>query len=65
LDTLTILNSNRQFPLWIGGGGFNIIMTMEEKQGGRIRLEGDSSGLRESIQSNQLMDIQTSNGVYT
>jgi len=65
LDTLTILNANRQFPLWIGGGDFNIIKTMEEKKGGRIKLEGDSNGLREFIQNNQLMDIQTSNGVFT
>lgn len=38
---------------------------MEEKQGGRTRLENDSSGLREFIQNNQLIDIQTSNGVFT
>jgi len=52
LDTLTILNSNRQFPLWIGGGDFNIIMLLEEKNGGRSRLESDSSGFKEFIQSN-------------
>lgn len=57
LDTLTILNSNKQFPLWIGGGNFNIITTLEEKHGGRSKLEGDSFGFKEFIQSNQLMDI--------
>eukprot|EP00253_Pinus_taeda_P013605 PITA_13605 len=65
LHTLTVLNSNRQFLLWIGGGDFNIITTLEEKQGGRSKLEGDIIGFKEFIQSNQLMDIQTSNGVYT
>jgi len=65
LDTLSVLNSNRKFPLWIGGGDFNIITTLEEKQGGRSRLESDSNNFKEFIQSNQLMDIQTSNGVYT
>lgn len=37
LDTLSVLNSNRKLPLWIGGGDFNIITTLEEKQGGRSR----------------------------
>ena len=31
LDTISILNNNRQFPIWIGGGDFNIITSMEEK----------------------------------
>lgn len=65
LHTLTVLNSNRQFPLWIGGGDFNIITTLEEKQGGRLKLENDSIGFKEFIHSNHLMDIQTSNGIYT
>jgi len=38
LDTLTILNSNRQFPLWIGGGDFNIIRALEEKSSGGAKL---------------------------
>lgn len=38
---------------------------MEGKKGGRTKLEGDSIGFKEFIQSNQLMDIQTSNGTYT
>jgi len=65
LDTLTILNSNRQFPLWIGGGDFNFIRALEEKSGDREKLEGDSIGFRNYIQNNHLMDIHTSNGVYT
>ncbi len=65
LDTLTVLNSNRQFPLWIGGGDFNIIMALQEKNDARSKLEGDNIGFKEFIQSNQLMDIQTSNGIYT
>jgi len=65
LDTLTTLNFNRQFPLWIGGGDFNIITTLEEKNSGIPRLDRDSSGFKDFMQSNHLMDIQTSNGVYT
>eukprot|EP00253_Pinus_taeda_P016325 PITA_16325 len=61
LDTLTVINSNRQYPLWINDGDYNIITTLEEKKGGRMKLEGDSIGFKEFIQSNHLMDIQTSN----
>jgi len=46
LDALIALNSNRQYPLWISGGDFNIIMTLEEKKGGRMKLEGDSTGFK-------------------
>lgn len=63
LDTLTTLNLNRKFPLWIGGGNFNIIRALEEKGGGRLILEWDSIGFRNYIQNNHLMDIHTSNGV--
>eukprot|EP00253_Pinus_taeda_P018922 PITA_18922 len=65
LDTLTALNYNRRFPLWIGGGDFNIIRALEEKSNGRSKLEGDSIGFRNYIQNNHLMDIHTSNGIYT
>jgi len=65
LDTLTTLNSKRQFPLWIGGGDFNIITASEEKTGGRSKLDSDNSGFKDFIQRNQLMDMQTSNGIYT
>lgn len=65
LDSITTLNSVRSFPLWICGGDFNIITTLEEKSGGKSKLEGDSIGLKDFIHRNQLMDLQTSNGMYT
>lgn len=65
LDTIFALNHNRHFPLWIGGGDFNIIKSLEEKQGGRTRLDSDSSGFKQFLQDNQLMDIPTSNGTFT
>lgn len=46
LDTISILNANRKFPLWIGRGDFNIIKSMEEKRGGRTRLDSDSSSFK-------------------
>lgn len=39
LDTIEVLNFNRVHPLWIIGGDFNIITKLEEKQGGRAKLE--------------------------
>eukprot|EP00253_Pinus_taeda_P024539 PITA_24539 len=65
LETISLLNEHRRFPLWIGGGDFNIIKSMEEKQGGCTRLDSDSSGFKHFIQNNQLMDVSTSNGIYT
>jgi len=65
LEALTALNATRQYPLWISGGDFNIITNLKEKKGGRMRLEEDSTGLKEFIQSNQLIDMQTSNGTFT
>eukprot|EP00253_Pinus_taeda_P020399 PITA_20399 len=54
-----------RFPLWISGVDFNIITHLEEKKGGRMKLEEDNNGFKEFIRSNQLIDIQTSNGTYT
>lgn len=42
MDTLSLLNVNRSHPLWIMGGDFNMITKLEEKIGGRIRLETES-----------------------
>jgi len=65
LETISILNENRRFPLWISGGDYNIIQSLEEKTGGKTRLENDSKGLRDFIQDNHLMDIPTTNGIFT
>eukprot|EP00253_Pinus_taeda_P006641 PITA_06641 len=65
LEALTALNSTRQHPLCISGGNYNIITNLKEKKGGRMKLEEDSTGLKEFIQTNQLIDIQTSNGLFT
>eukprot|EP00253_Pinus_taeda_P021268 PITA_21268 len=62
LDALTALNPDKNFPLWICGGDFNIITALKENIGGRSRLEGDSISFKDFIHRNQLMDLQTSNG---
>lgn len=65
LEALTALNATRQHPLWISGGDYNIITNLKEKKGGQMRLEEDNTGLKEFIQTNQLIDVQTSNGTFT
>jgi len=65
LNTLSTLSSSRCHPLWISGGEFIIITALEEKSGGLARLEGDNIGFKDFISRNQLMDLQTSNGMFT
>jgi len=65
LNTLSELNSDRPFPLWISGGDYNMIASKEEKKGGRSNTNNEDSLLKEFINSNWLMDIPTSNGIFT
>lgn len=39
LDTIEALSLHRVHPLWIIRGDFNMITKLEEKQGGRTRME--------------------------
>lgn len=65
LNTLSELNRDRPFPLWISGGDYNMIASMDEKRGGRSNSNNDDGLLKEFINSNWLMDIPTSNGIFT
>jgi len=65
LNTLSELNKDRPYPLWISGGDYNMIANMAEKQGGRCRANSDSNLLRDFINNNWLIDIPTSNGIFT
>lgn len=65
LDTLSHLNSDRLYPLWLAGGDFNMIASLEERQGGRCRFNRDGSLLKDFINNNWLIDVSTSNGLYT
>eukprot|EP00253_Pinus_taeda_P021628 PITA_21628 len=38
LNTIGALNNNKMHPLWIIGGDFNMITSLEEKMGGRNRV---------------------------
>lgn len=57
LETISELNANKCFPFWICGGDFNIITSLEEKSGGRQRMDEDSYSLKDFIHRNQLMDL--------
>eukprot|EP00253_Pinus_taeda_P021378 PITA_21378 len=65
LDHLTALNSNRQYPLWIAGGDFNMITRTEEKQGGRDIGIRDGQLLKDFVRSNWLIDLPSNNGIFT
>eukprot|EP00253_Pinus_taeda_P019617 PITA_19617 len=65
IDTIANLNSNREYSLWLIGGDFNIITKLEEKRGGRAKLDQDSTHFKDFIHNNSLIDLQTPNGVHT
>eukprot|EP00253_Pinus_taeda_P028580 PITA_28580 len=62
LNTIGALNNNRMHPLWIIGGDFNMITSLEEKLGGRNRLEQETTHFRDFIQNTSLIDLQFCNG---
>ena len=52
LNTLEYLNSNRSHPLWIIGWYFNMITRMDEKSGGRSRLDQENTHFKSFINNN-------------
>jgi len=65
LKNLAYLGSLEEGKRWIIRGDFNMILTLEEKQGGKKRLEQDSAKFQELIENLRLVDIENSNGTYT
>lgn len=65
LKKLETLNSTRKHPLWITREDFNMITKLEEKKGGRVKLDNESKGFKEYIQNNWLIDLPFNNGLYT
>ncbi|KAH9326114.1 hypothetical protein KI387_006292, partial [Taxus chinensis] len=47
------------------GGDFNTIITLEEKQGGNLQLDVSSDIMSHAIQSLNLVDVPTGNGMMT
>ena len=65
LETLEILNAPRPYPLWITGGDFNMIRRLEEKLGGRRKLDKESNNFKDYIQHSGLIDLPFDNVIYT
>eukprot|EP00253_Pinus_taeda_P036190 PITA_36190 len=65
LDTISQLNIDRTYPLWVTGGDFNMIASTEEKLGGCCRINRDRSLLKDFVQNNWLIDLPTANGLYS
>ncbi len=65
LETLKILNNPRAYPLRIMGGDFNLITQLQEKLGGRQKLDKESKDFKAYIQHNSLMDLPFNNDIFT
>jgi endonuclease/exonuclease/phosphatase family metal-dependent hydrolase len=65
LEKLTKVRALVKSPNWILGGDFNMIMSPEEKTGGSKRLEKDSGKFKILPEQLKLVDIETSNGIFT
>lgn len=65
LDTIEALNTSRKHPLWIVARDFNMITKMEEKIGGRTRLEPEVDHFKDFIQNASLLDMPFCNGTFT
>jgi exonuclease III len=65
LQSLAYLGSLAEDKRWIIGGDFNMILTLEEKRGGKKCLEQDSAKFQELIENLRLVDIENGNGTYT
>lgn len=65
LETLEILNALGTYTLWIMGGDFNMITRLEEKLGGRRKLDKESNNFKHYIQQNGLIDLPFDNIIYT
>lgn len=64
LNTLSLINVERTHLLWITGGDFNMITKLDEKRGGRNRLDKESNNLKDFIQNNWLINMPFNNELY-
>jgi exonuclease III len=65
MEKLTQVKALANTPNWILGGDFNMIMSLEEKTGGRKRLEQDSGKFKTLPEQLKLVDIENNNGTFT
>jgi hypothetical protein len=65
LRNLEFLASLHQHNKWIIGGDFNLIRNLDEKRGGSRRLEQETSNFNSFIDTHNLIDLETINGIHT
>eukprot|EP00253_Pinus_taeda_P027023 PITA_27023 len=61
LNTIESLNSHRIHSLWIAGGDYNMVTKLEEKLGGRNRLDQETNSFKDFINNASLIDMQFCN----
>lgn len=65
LTSLEDLRDRHSGIPWILGGDFNMIRSLSEKKGGTRSLGRDSIAFQNFIKTMRLVDIETSNGMFT
>jgi exonuclease III len=65
LRNLEYLSNLTRHNRWIVGGDYNLIRSLEEKKGGSICLDQDSSDFNSLIENLNLIDLEAINGNYT
>lgn len=51
--------------LWVVGGDFNMIISLDEKKGGMRRMDEDMEAFGDIISKFHLVDLPTINGVHS
>jgi exonuclease III len=65
LDYMSSLGQQINMQHWIVSGDFNMITSLEEKKGGRRHLEQEGEAFSDVIEQLHMVDMKTSNGVFT
>lgn len=64
LQNFTVMRSLYPTSPWIVGGDFNMIKSINKKNGGLRRIEADMKTFGDWIAEQRLVEIQTTNGIY-
>ena len=65
LDFIQWLIQEQAPHIDILGGDFNLITSLQDKRGGRSNLLEEDKLFKEFIDENNLIDLQTNNGIHT
>ena len=65
LESISDIKALVEDKAWILGGGFNMIRNLDEKKGGIRNLNYASNHFNAIINDLNLIDVRTSNGIFT